>query len=174
MNNQIPQNISAVNTRKKTSLLSFMNRLLMITFMTVLLQACQSDADTESTDIIQTVAYSTDDGRGILSNDDQYELLLRADSTYLTLEDDISDITIQGDGNYLVIDSDTNINEINIIGNDNIITVANDVDLTINLLNLIGNGNSVVVFKITTYNQTSDANAPENLACEASDNGFCF
>jgi len=174
MNNQIPQNISAGNTRKKAPLLSLMNRFLMITVMAVLLQACQSNADTESTDVIQTVAYSTDDGTETLNYDDQYELLLRADGSYLKLENDISDITIQGDGNYLVIYNDTKIDEINIIGNDNIITVANDVDLTINLLNLIGNGNSVVVFKITTYNQTSDANAPENLACEASDNGFCF
>ena len=153
---------------------TLISRTLAITFLALFLQACELDDGTDSYDDDVTIVYSTDDGTETLDNDDVYELLLRADGAYLILEDNLSTITIQGDGNYLVIDSDTSIDEISITGDDNIITTEDDVDLTIDLLNIIGNGNSVTAFEITTYNQTSDADDSENLACEVSDNGFCL
>ncbi|MEB8431080.1 hypothetical protein OO007_02495 [Cocleimonas sp. KMM 6892] len=153
---------------------TLISRTLAITFLALFLQACELDDGTDSYDDDVTIVYSTDDGTDTLDNDDVYELLLRADGAYLILEDNLSTITIQGDGNYLVIDSDTSIDEISITGDDNIITTEDDVDLTIDLLNIIGNGNSVTAFEITTYNQTSDADDSENLACEVSDNGFCL
>ena len=121
-----------------------------------------------------TVVYSTDGGTDTLTNDNLYELILRADSAYLILEDDISDITIQGDDNYIVIDEDTSIDEISITGDDNIIVVEDDVELEVSQLNIIGNGNSVTVYDIVDFTVTGDADEAHNLACEVGQNGACM
>ena len=121
-----------------------------------------------------TVVYSTDGGTDTLTNDNLYELILRADSAYLILEDDISDITIQGDDNYIVIDEDTSIDEISITGDDNIIVVEDDVELEVSQLNIIGNGNSVTVYDIVYFTVTGDADEAHNLACEVGQNGACM
>ena len=164
-----------VSTGNSSSLLTLISRTLTIVFMALFLQACELDNGTDSTDDgEETVVYSTDDGTDTLTNNDLYELILRADSAYLILEDNISDITIQGDDNFLVIDSDTSIDSISITGDDNIITVEDDVNLTVTLLNIVGNGNSVTVYDIGTYNETSNVDGTDNLACEVSQNGACL
>ena len=44
--------------------------------------------------------------------------------------------------------------------------VEDNVNLTVSQLNIIGNGNSVTVYDIGTYNETSDVDGSDNLACE--------
>ena len=168
-------NFQQVSANNSSSLLTLISRTLTIAFLALFLQACELDdgLDSSSDDDEQTVVYSTDSGTDTLDNDDLYELILRADSTYLILEDDISEITIQGDDNYLVIDSDTSIDSISIVGDDNIITVEDDVNLTVDELTIQGNGNSVTVYEIGTYTQTGDVDQPDNLACEVS-TGTCL
>jgi len=167
-------NLQEVRAGNSTSLMTIISRTLTITFMALFLQACELDDGTDSNDDEQTVVYSTDDGTATLTNDDLYELILRADDTFLTLEDNISEITIQGDGNFLIIDSDTSIDEITINGDGNIIKVEDDVNLTVSQLDIIGNGNEVTVYNIITYNETSDVDGADNLACEVSENGACL
>ncbi|MGK0271922.1 MAG: hypothetical protein ACI88H_002588 [Cocleimonas sp.] len=93
-------------------LITVLNRIFMIMFLALFLQACEFDDGTDTLDEDDedvTVTYTTDSGVSTLENDDLYELIVNADSTILTLEDDISEVTLIGDSNYLLIDSDTSI-----------------------------------------------------------------
>jgi len=166
MSNILNTEFQQVSTGNSNSLRTLISRTLTIAFLALFLQGCELDDGTDSTDDEQTVVYSTDGGTATLDNDDKYELILRADSTYLILEDNLTEISIQGDDNYLVIDSDTSIDSISINGDDNIITVDDDVNLTVDQLTIQGNGNSVTVYDIGTYTQTGDVDEPDNLACE--------
>ncbi|MEB8431073.1 hypothetical protein OO007_02460 [Cocleimonas sp. KMM 6892] len=174
MSNILNTEFQQVRTGNSNSLRTLISRTLTIAFLAVFLQGCELDDGTDSDDDEQTVVYSTDGGTDTLDNDDKYELILRADSTYLILEDNLTEISIQGDDNYLVIDSDTSIASISINGDDNIITVEDDVNLTVDQLTIQGNGNSVTVYDIGTYTETSDTDEADNLACEVSQNGACL
>lgn len=168
-------NFQKNNTGTSSSLFTLISRTLTIAFTAFVLQGCELDiGDNNSSDDEDTIVYSTDSGTDTIDNDDLYELILRADSTFLILEDNISEITVQGDDNYLVIDSDKSIDDINIVGDDNIITVEDDINLTVDHLSIQGNGNSVTVYDIGTYTETSDVDGADNLACEVSQNGACL
>ena len=164
-----------VNTGSSKSLLTLISRTLTIAFLALFLQACELDDGTDSNnDGEDTIVLSTDDDTRTITNDDLYELILRADGTFIILEDNISEITIQGDDNFLTIDSDTSIDEISITGDNNIIQVEDDVNLTVSQLNISGNGNSVTVYDIGGYNETSDVDGTDNLACETISGGDCL
>lgn len=169
------QNTNLQQTRAHGSLFTVISRTMIIAFMAFVLQGCElDDGNDNNSDDEDTIVYSTNSGTDTITNDDTYELILRANNTFLILEDNLSEISIQGDSNFLIIDSDTNIEEISITGDDNIITVEDDVNLTVEQLTIQGNGNSVTVFEIGTFTETSDADETANLACEISENGSCL
>ena len=149
--------------------MKLLSQTLSVLLMLLFLQGCQLGQDDEEDDGTVEIEYlTTNDTFGsIVSNSNEYKLILQADNNIATLEDNISEINIKGDENTITIDSDTLINSISINGDENTIEVTDGVELTVTDLTIIGNANEIRVFDIV--NAPVISSSPEladNLVCE--------
>ena len=149
--------------------MKLLSQTLSVLLMLLFLQGCQLGQDDEEDDGTVEIEYlTTNDTFGsIVSNSNEYKLILQADNNIATLEDNISEINIKGDENTITIDSDTLINSISINGDENTIEVTDGAELTVTDLTIIGNANEIRVFDIVnTPVISSSPELADNLVCE--------
>jgi len=149
--------------------MKLLSQTLSVLLMVLFLQGCQLGQDDEEDDGTVEIEYlTTNDTFGsIVSNSNEYKLILQADNNIATLEDNISEINIKGDENTITIDSDTLINSISINGDENTIEVTDGAELTVTDLTIIGNANEIRVFDIVnTPVISSSPELADNLVCE--------
>jgi len=148
--------------------MKLLSQTLSVLLMALFLQGCQLGQDDDETVETASEVLTADEYDGDISNDNPYDLLLKASDTLVTIKGDVTEMTVQGNDNYITIDSDVAIDEVIIVGNGNILLVEDGIELTITLLSVTGNGNRVTVFDVTTYTESPKDGEADNTLCENS------
>lgn len=118
-------------------------KYLSVLFTAVLLAACG-----ETEEKIENIDKNHSERAGTISHDDQYDFELDGDGNVYRLEDKIEEVEIVGDGNYITIVSDAMIDTLIITGDRNVVDTEDDHDSTIVDVEVNGSNNVVKLYDI--------------------------
>lgn len=128
-------------------------KLLNLIFMAFLLVACG-----ETEEDIQDIDKKNNERAGTISHDDKYKLDIDGDRNVYRLEDKIEEVEITGDENYITIVSDAMIDSLIITGNRNVVDTEDDHDSTIVDVEINGSNNVVKLYDIANLTVDGQAN----------------
>lgn len=118
-------------------------KLALMIFTLALISACG-----ETEEKVEDIDKNHSERAGTISHKDNYDFDLDGDGNVYRLEDKIEEVEIVGDGNYITIVSDAMIDTLIITGNRNVVDTEDDHDSTIVDVEVNGNYNVVKLYDI--------------------------
>lgn len=120
-----------------------MKMLMLVLTASILLTACG-----ETEEKIKDINKDHDERAGTIRHDDKYDFELDGDGNVYRLADKIEEIEITGNGNYITIESDALIDTLVITGNNNVVDTEDNHDATIVDVEINGSNNIVRLYDI--------------------------
>ncbi len=120
-----------------------MRKLLLIFAVSVFLIGCG-----ETEEKIEDINKDHNERAGTVSHEDKYDFELDGDGNVYRLADKIEEIEITGNGNYITVESDALIDTLIITGNNNVVDTEDNHDATIVDVEVNGINNIVRLYDI--------------------------
>jgi len=118
-------------------------KIILLVFTFTLLSACG-----ETEEKVEDIDKNNSERAGTIGHKDKYDFDLDGDGNVYRLEDKIEEVEIVGDGNYITIVSDAMIDTLIITGNRNVVDTEDDHDSTIVDVEINGSNNVVKLYDI--------------------------